>query len=305
MREPTAATLALIWSLSAAAAVVADDRAGADAIARGDYLLRAAGGCGCHAGAEANGKAVDDLGGGRPIETPFGTFYATNITPDAETGLGSWSESDFIVAMRHGRGPDGTSYYPVFPYPAFTLIAEDDLRDLWAYLRSLAPVSRRNRSHVLPFPYSLRITAAAWRWLFFEPRAFDPEPAGGEKLRRGEYLATALGHCPECHTPRTRFGTLDGSMYLAGAADGPEGELAPNITPDDDTGIGRWSEPDLTWFLRTGFKPDGDDAQGLMRSLIEHGYGKLSKEDLAALAAYLLTVAPIENRVVARSDQDS
>jgi mono/diheme cytochrome c family protein len=246
--------------------------------------------------------AAGDLGGGGSIETPFGTLYGTNITPDSDTGIGRWNEEDFVRSMRMGRGPDGTRYYPVFPYPAFTLITDDDLGDLWAYLRSLPAVTRANRPHALQFPYSLRATAMLWQWLFFSPGVFEPDASAPDIVNDGRYLATALGHCQECHTPRTALGTLDASMLLAGAADGPEGELAPNITPDDATGIGEWSRADLTWFLRTGFKPDGDDAQGLMSELIEHGYGKMSQQDLDAVVAYLQTVPAIENRVTAAQD---
>ncbi len=269
-----------------------------DPVRRGERLFRASGGCGCHMGVEAEPQPdALDLGGGRPIETPFGSFHATNISPDVETGLGQWSVDDFIRAMQHGRAPDGSAYYPVFPYPAFTGMSDADLRDLWAYLRSVPAVRRSDRPHELKFPYSMRVSATMWQLLFFSSERYRAPAGLSPEEARGGYLTNSVGHCQECHTPRTAFGTLDLSMYLAGAAETPDGELAPNITADNSTGIGEWTPQDITWLLRTGFKPDGDDLQGVMAELIEVGYSRMPREDRGAIAAYLGTVKPVVHRV--------
>ena len=231
------------------------------------------------------------------LATPFGTFYSTNITPDEETGIGAWSDADFVRAMREGVAPDGSHYFPVFPYTSFTEMSEADLIDLKAYLFSLEPVRLENRPPDAWPPFSWRFGVAFWKWLNFVPRRFEPDPARSEAWNRGAYLVRAVAHCGECHTPRTLSGGLDRRMWLAGSEEGPEGELAPNVTPDRGTGIGDWSRADLTWYLETGLKPDGDDTQGLMSEVIEHGYQHLEASDLEAIATYLEEVAPIENDV--------
>lgn len=237
------------------------------------------------------------LAGGRALETPFGVYYSTNITPDDETGLGRWSDADFVRAMREGLAPDGSHYFPVFPYAAFTGLSDQDLLDLKAYLGTLAPIHRVDRAPDAPFPFSWRLSIAGWNWLNFESRRIEPEPDKSPVWNRGRYLVRAAAHCGECHTPRTLTGGLDRSMDLAGSKDGPEGALAPNITPDVATGIGRWSIADLVWYLDTGIKPDGDDTQGLMSEVIEHGYSMLPESDRKAIATYLKSVPPIENEV--------
>ena len=261
---------------------------------RGEYLLRAAGGCGCHTDTKHDGPW---LAGGRPIKTPFGTFYSTNLTPHRKTGLGAWSEADFVRAMTLGISPDGVHYFPVFPYTSFSALREADLKHLWAYLRSVPPVNRPNRPHDVPFPFNLRLGAWAWKWLNFSPAPFREDPARPAAENRGAYLATALGHCGECHTPRNLLGALKTGMHFAGSVDGPEGELAPNITPHQPTGIGEWSGNDLVWFLEMGAKPDGDDVQGLMAEAIEHGFQYLTEADRRALAAYLRALPPIDNKI--------
>ena len=139
-----------------------------------------------------------------------------------------------------------------------------------------------------------------WRRLYFDPKRFVPRADQTDEWNRGAYISEALAHCGECHTPRTFMGASDDDMYYAGSTEGPEGELAPNITPDEATGIGKWSVPDIVWFLQTSFKPDGDDAQGLMGEIIDHGYQHLPESDLKAMAAYLKSVEPIENEVKAK-----
>ncbi len=269
------------------------------AIQRGKYVFQATGGCGCHTDAKHNGAF---LAGGRPIKTPFGTVYSTNITPEPNTGIGTWSTAAFVMAMTEGVGPHGSHYFPVFPYTSFTKMTKQDVRDLQAYLFSVVPVEQANIPPDLTPPFGWRAGLAVWKWLYFSPGPFQPDATQSPEWNRGAYLATALGHCGECHTPRTLMGGLQTKMYYAGSVDGPEGELAPNITPDETTGIGTWSIPDIVWFLQTGLKPDGDDTQGLMSEMIENGYQYLSEADLRAIAVYLRSLQPIHNEVTAKKN---
>jgi mono/diheme cytochrome c family protein len=264
---------------------------------RGRRVFHATGGCSCHTNYPGEGDEAPLLAGGRPLETPFGVFYSTNITNDSETGLGRWSDADFIRAMREGLSPEGQHYFPVFPYTSFTGLSDQDLIDLKAYLASLPAIKRANRDPDAPFPFSWRATLTGWKWLNFEPRRIEREEGRSPEWNRGHYLVHAAAHCGECHTPRTLTGGLDRSMWLAGSREGPEGELAPNITPHEETGIGRWSVPDLVWYLEMGIKPDGDDTQGLMSEVIEHGYTNLPASDLEAIATYLKSLPAIENDV--------
>jgi mono/diheme cytochrome c family protein len=236
--------------------------------------------------------------GGRPIKTPFGTIYSTNITPAPKTGIGTWSEADFRRAMTQGVGPDGRHYFPVFPYTTFTRMSEQDIQDLKAYLFSLPPVEQANKAPELRFPFGWRAGLAVWRWLNFRPGTFQPRADQSAEWNRGAYLTTALGHCAECHTPRNWLGGLKTTMAYAGAADGPEGELAPNITPDEATGIGAWSIADMVWFLQTGVKSDGDDVQGLMSVVIDNGCKHLPEADLRAMAVYLRSLPAVRHKVV-------
>lgn len=287
-----AAALALLAAAPRTSAAASDEL-----VARGRAVLEAAGGCTCHTDFEGEGPP---LAGGRAIETPFGVFRSTNITPDAATGIGRWSDADFLRAMREGRAPDGSAYFPVFPYTSFTGMSDEDLLALKAYLFSLPPVSRANQPHEAWPPFRWRIAARAWQMLEFTPARFAPDPARSPEWNRGAYLVTAVAHCGECHTPRTLTGALDRTRWLAGAAEGPEGELAPNITPHDATGIGRWTRADLVWYLQTGLKPDGDDTQGLMAEGIEHGFQHVPRADLEAIAVYLDSVPPIEHELLRR-----
>lgn len=270
---------------------------GADptAIQRGQAVLQAAGGCSCHTDDKRSGAF---MAGGRPIKTPFGTLYSTNITPAPKTGIGTWSEADFLTAMRQGVAPGGWHYFPVFPYTSFTRMTEQDVRDVQAYLFSLPPVEQANKPPELRFPFGWRVGLVVWKWLNFRPGAFEPRPDQPAEWQRGAYLVTALGHCAECHTPRNWLGGANPKMAYAGAADGPEGELAPNITPDETTGIGTWSVADIVWYLQTGVKPNGDDTQGLMSVVIENGYKHLPEADLRAIAVYLRSLPPIHHKVV-------
>ena len=256
----------------------------AEAVARGGYLLRAAGCVACHTDEKGGGAP---LAGGRALESPYGTFYSPNITSDPDQGLGAWREEDFLRALSQGRDPDGRAYYPAFPYTAYSGMSEQDMKDLWAYLKSVPPSSRANRDHELVFPFSLRRLAGLWQALYFDPSPYRPDPARDAAWNRGAYLVRHLGHCGECHSPRGWLGALDEDRHLAGNQKGPDGKKVSNITTHGTAGIGDWSETDITFFLQTGFLPDGDVAGGAMEDVVRESTSKLNDEDRAAIAAYL------------------
>ncbi len=260
----------------------------------GKAVFDASGGCGCHTDRKNDGR---EMAGGRAIATPFGIVYSSNITPDPETGIGSWTDDDFIQAMTLGLSPDGRHYFPVFPYTSFAGMNGKDLLHLKDYLFSLPPVRRKNREHEMAVPFFWQPALFIWKSLFFAPRPYAPNPSRSASWNRGAYLANAVSHCGECHTPRNLMGGLKTGMLFAGSKDGPEGELAPNITPDKTTGIGRWKRNDLIWFLESGMNPDGDFVQGLMAEVIDHGYRNLPKSDLRAITEYLRSLPPIKIQV--------
>jgi mono/diheme cytochrome c family protein len=169
--------------------------------------------------------------------------------------------------------------------------------DLKAYLFSIPPVVQENKPVEIMPPFRWRFNLAVWNWLFFRPGSFQPDPNQSAEWNRGAYLATAMGHCVECHTPRNLAGGLNRSMAYAGTEDGPEGELSANITPDEETGIGSWSIEDIVWLLQTGFNPDGDDVQGVMSEVIENGYKYLTEADLRAIAVYIRSLQPVSNKL--------
>jgi mono/diheme cytochrome c family protein len=249
---------------------------------RGEYLSKAGGCLGCHT--EEKEKATP-YAGGRALKTPFGTFYGPNITPHPDAGIGRWTEADFIRALREGRRPDGAHYFPAFPYPSFTLITETDLRDLWAYFRTLPPSNRQSEPHQLSFLYRWRFLVGIWKWLFFTPGPFAADASKSAVLNRGRYLTTALGHCGECHTPRNFLGAPKKSQFLAGAKD-----VAPNLTP---TRLKNWSEADVRNFLTTGLTADGDVPAKEMGEVITNTTSQLTSEDLNALIAFLRSVLPL------------
>jgi mono/diheme cytochrome c family protein len=205
--------------------------------------------------------------------------------------------------MRDGRAPNGSAYFPVFPYTSFTLIADADLADMWAYMRTLEPVSRVNLLHDAAFPFGWRALLPVWRWLNFEPGSMTGDQTGdptgdstaAPAIVRGAYLVNALGHCGECHTPRGAMGAMDRDRWLAGTAEGPEGGKVPNITPHPDTGIGAWSDADILRVLETGMLPDFDVVGGGMGEVVRNSTGRLSESDRQAIVAYLRSLPAIEN----------
>jgi mono/diheme cytochrome c family protein len=277
--------LGAAFALLLAGALAGNASAQGDA-RRGEYLARAGGCVGCHT--EDKRDAVP-FAGGRALATPFGTFYGPNITPHQEAGIGRWTEADFIRALREGTGPGGSHYFPAFPYPSFTKIVDSDLRDLFAYLRTLPLNARPSQPHDLKFPFGFRFSIAGWKWLFFTPGAFVPDPKASPQVNRGAYLVQALGHCGECHTPRNFLGAPRRDRFLAGGKT-PEGKTVANLTP---TRLKKWSDGELKEFLTTGTKPDDKMAGEAMGEVISSTTSKLTPEDLAALIAYLRTLPPL------------
>ncbi|HEX7053936.1 MAG TPA: cytochrome c [Burkholderiales bacterium] len=253
---------------------------------RGEYLAKAGGCIGCHTEAR---EGATPFAGGRAIKTPFGTFYGPNITPHPQAGIGRWSEADFVRAMREGRRPDGSHYYPAFPYTSFTFIGDADLRDLWAYLRSLPPSAQPSRPHELGLLYRARFLLGIWKWLYFERGPLRPDPQKSATINRGAYLVRALGHCGECHTPRNFLGALKRERFLAGA-ETPEGASAPNLTP---ARLKKWSDDELRDVLSAGLLPDGDVLGETMGEVVRNTTGQLTRADLDALIAYLRSLPPL------------
>jgi len=262
---------------------------------RGAYLFAAGGCAGCHTDTKGAGQL---LAGGRDIKTPFGVFYGPNITAHPERGIGRWSDADFVRAMRQGRRPDGGHYFPVFPYASYTKMTDRDLLDLKAYVFSLPVSDRPNKPHDVAFPFNVRALVFGWKLLNFEPGEYRPDPARSDAVNRGAYLADALGHCAECHSPRDRLGGIDANLRYAGDRNhAGAGIRVPNITPDPDTGIGKWSEDDLDAFLSMGMLPSGDFAGGEMGEVIANSTSKLTAADRAAMIAYLRQLKPVVHRV--------
>jgi len=260
-----------------------------DAVAPGDPDRGAAvfwaGGCAsCHAAPGAVGEARLVLAGGRAFVTDFGTFRAPNISADVTHGIGGWSWPEFANAMMAGLAPDGRPYYPAFPYTAYRLAAPQDMADLYAFLQTLPADATSGAAHDLRFPYNIRRGVGLWKRLALRDGWAVAGPLD-EDAARGRYLAEALAHCGECHTPRDRFGRLDRDRWMAGAPN-PSGEgVIPDIRP---AALG-WSREDVAVYLRTGFTPGFDLAGGTMADVVK-SLAELPEADTDAIAAYLLAL---------------
>lgn len=266
---------------------------------RGAYVLRMGGCASCHTDAANEGPF---LAGGRALETPFGTFYASNITPDPDTGIGGWSTGEFVQAMTEGVAPEGHDYYPAFPYTSYANMTVQDLADLKAYLDTVEPVANAVPPHALEFPYGVRPLLKPWKAIFFRKDGIEPDPGRSESWNRGAYLVRGPSHCGECHTPRNQFGARDQSRHLAGTREGPDGKPVPNITPHPEDGIGGWSPTDITFALQIGILPDGDALGGAMAEVVREGTGHLTPEDRAAIAEYLLSLEPMPDAAAPEDD---
>ncbi len=272
----------------------APDVGGTGDAVRGKEVAAIAGGCGCHT--PENGPVG---AGGVEIETPFGVFYSTNITSDSTAGIGDWSDAEIEGALRRGVLRDGSVEAPVMPYPLYGGMADEDVRDLIAWLRRLPASATKNRLHEVSLPLP-RLAFWGWRTLF-APTVAAPAKAPASGVERGEYLVHRVAICGDCHTPRNAFGVSDASNYLAGVNDGPIGKV-PNITPDPATGVGEWDEADMISLLQDGMQPDLDNVQGKMGDVVDGvaggpGYFEARDSDLKAIAEYLKTVPAISHRV--------
>lgn len=263
-------------------------------VERGAYLVRAGGCVACHTDIKGKGP---EFAGGHALATPYGTFYSPNITPDKDTGIGKWTDADFIRALREGTSPDGDHYYPTFPYPTYTKMHDSDMLAIKAYLFTLKPIRSERREHDVGPPFGWRFLMAAWKVMNFSEGEMKPDPTQSVQWNRGAYLVDAVAHCGECHTPRSESGAMNLSMYMAGTNDGPENKSVPNITPDDETGIGKWDVADLVQLMKAGLKPNYDDVQGTMEEAVEYGLKHMTDEDLTAMAVYLKTIKSIRNQI--------
>jgi mono/diheme cytochrome c family protein len=249
-----------------------------------------AGGCAsCHA--TPNQEDKTRLGGGRGLKSPFGTFFAPNISPDRNDGIGGWSEANFVTAMWKGTSPTGEHYYPAFPYTSYQRMRLEDLRDLFAYLQTLPPVQGKVRDHDLPSHFKIRRLLGGWKFLFLGDDRFKPDPSKSAQWNRGAYLVNGPGHCAECHSPRNLLGAIVENQRFAGGPD-PEGGdgWVPNIT---QAGIGDYSERDIERILETGEMPDGDSVGGTMTAVVDNT-SMLPADDRAAIAIYVRSLPPVE-----------
>ena len=247
-----------------------------------------AGGCAsCHALPNQDDKTK--LGGGLALPSPFGTFHVPNISPDSRDGIGAWSEAQFVTALNKGTSPQGAHYYPSLPYTSYQQMRFDDVRDLFAYLKTLPPLQGRVRDHELPFPFNIRRTLGGWKLLFLNGEPFRPDPSKPAQWNRGAYLVNGPGHCAECHSPRNILGGVITSQRFAGGPH-PEGEgWIPNITQH---ALADWSVEDFAELLETGFTPK-DRVAGRMREVVENT-SQLPAPDREAMAVYLKSLAPVE-----------
>lgn len=253
---------------------------------RGEYLA-AAGNCKtCHTNDDDSPFA-----GGLAFETPYGTIYSTNITSDPETGIGQWSLEDFTHAMRHGEAPDGTNLYPVFPYTAFAKISDEDIAAIYAYIKTIAPVSYTPPENELGFPYSQRWALGMWGWMYHDESPFEPQPEQSAEWNRGAYLVEGLGHCGMCHTPRNFMGANDSDLAMTGSTymTRVEGKLsawsAPNLT-SADSGLAMWTVDDIADYLKLGVSHRAG-VFGPMNEVVVNSTSQLSREDVRAMAVYL------------------
>src|SRR5215471_4293786 len=265
---------------------VPPELASADAVKRGEYLARAADCMVCHTA--PGGKLY---AGGLGIPLPFGTLYTTKITPDKEPGIGAYSDQDFLSAVKHGIRRDGARLYPAMVFTSYVYMTDADVLAIKAYLFSLPPVHAANRSNTLSFPFNQRWSMIAWSLMFDASGDFRPNPSQSPEWNRGAYLAEALAHCGECHTPRNFAFALDNGGKFAGAV--AAGWHAFNITSDKGSGIGGWRDDDLIAYLSTGHASGHGTAAGPMGEAVDQSFSRMSPSDIHALVAYLRSIPAI------------
>lgn len=256
-------------------------------ILRGKELV-AAGDCqGCHT---AEGGAM--LAGGRPVQTPFGTIYSANITPDAETGIGSWTDDQFYRAMHEGIAADGSHLYPAMPYPWYTKVTRPDVDAIHAYLKTVPAISHRSPANTLPWPLDDSESMVGWNTLYFKSGTYAPDPNKSPEWNRGAYLVEGLGHCGACHTPSNFLGAAEADRHLQGGVF-PHW-YAPSLVGDKRTGLGDWTEEQIVSFLKTGQTKDGV-AYGPMGEVVHYSTSAMSDGDLKAIAVYLKSLPATKN----------
>jgi len=261
-------------------------------LSNGKTMFHAGGCASCHATPGQDDRLK--LGGGLALHSPFGTFYAPNLSPHPRDGIGGWSLEAFIRAMREGVSPDGRHYYPAFPFTSYQRMGGRDLADLFAFIKGLAPVEGRAREHDLPFPFNIRRLLGGWKLLHLDGKLFAVDAKQDVVWNRGAYLVEGPGHCAECHSPRNPLGGIVTGKRFAGGPD-PEGKgFVPNITPHKD-GIGSWSRSDMADFLKSGETPGFYSAGGSMTSVIKN-MAQLSDEDRKAMTLYLSGLPALEGK---------
>jgi len=278
----------VLCSAIARAAIAAEPSP--ELIAYGKTLVEAGDCAGCHTVDPAKPFA-----GGKRIDTPFGAIYAPNLTPDRDTGIGAWNDADFTRALRYGTAPDGSLYYPAFPYPYFTRMTKDDTLAIRAYLGTLAPVTSRNKQPELRWPFGYRGLMRAWNLLFFKPGLFEPDQTKSSAWNRGGYLVTGPGHCGACHTPKNYFGADKGAQALTGSELG--GWYAPRLDGAARTGLQSWSADDITEYLQSG-RNTKSHAGGPMAEVIVNSTSKMSDADVRAMAVYLKSLPPVRRETI-------
>ena len=261
---------------------------------RGEYVFHASGCASCHAAPGAKGDQNLKLAGGLGLKTPFGTFYAPNISTDKTHGIGGWTTAQFLNAVMRGVSPGGNHYYPVFPYMSYQRMKVADVVDLKAFIDTLPAVANDAPPHDLPLLFSWRRGLGLWKTLFMDYAPFTPIPSADRQVNRGAYLVNGPGHCGECHTPRNLVGGPEASWAFSGGPE-PDGKgFIPNITPHEQ-GIGNWSTDDIASALETGILPDFDTFGGSMIQ-VQENIAKLTDEDREAIAAYLKSLPPRPSR---------
>ncbi|RXT46656.1 cytochrome c [Bradyrhizobium betae] len=283
------AAAGVYWWLSApVVAAVGPGPAHVPDLANGEVIFNAGGCASCHAVPDQPDRLR--LGGGVAIKSPFGTFYAPNISPHPTYGIGKWTEADFVNAVMRGVSPDGQHYFPAFPYTSYQHAKREDVLDLFAYLKRLPAVAGKVRDHDVPFPFNIRRNVGIWKFLFMDGKPFVADGTKSPQWNRGAYLVNSFGHCAECHSPRNVLGGIISGERFAGGPN-PEGEgWVPNITQKR---LGEWSVKDFSYFLKSGELPDGDSVGGAMTRVIKN-ISQLPEADLAAMADYLKSLPPVD-----------
>lgn len=282
--------LAVLLLCSAAASMALAAEPSPELIAYGKSLVEAGDCAGCHTADPARPFA-----GGKRIDTPFGAIYAPNLTPDRETGIGAWLDADFTRALRTGIAPDGSNYYPAFPYPYFTKMTKDDTLAIRAYLGTLPPVVSRNKPPELRWPFGYRRLMQVWNAMFFTPGLFEPDQSQSAAWNRGGYLVTGLGHCGACHTPKNYFGADKTAQALAGSEIG--GWYAPRLDGAARTGLKSWSAQDIVEYLQSG-RNARSHAGGPMAEVVVNSTSKMSDADVRAIALYLKSLPPARRETI-------